>query len=47
MRKTELDHLLETAVAKALGVKLPRRMNAAHRPMRKSAQGHRHIKHAA
>ena len=46
MRKAELDHLLETAVAKALGVKLPRRLNAGPRPMRKAAT-HRHIKHAA
>jgi hypothetical protein len=45
MRKTELDHLLETAVAKALGVKLPRSVHAVRRPARKSA--HRPIKHAA
>lgn len=45
MRKTDLDHLLEAAVAKALGVKLPRTIHAAHRPARKNA--HRPIKHAA
>ena len=45
MRKTDLDHLLETAVAKALGVKMPRNIHAARRPVRKSA--HRPIKHAA
>jgi hypothetical protein len=45
MRKTDLDHLLEAAVAKALGVKLPRNIHAARRPARKSA--HRPIKHAA
>ena len=43
MRKAELDHLLEAAVAKALGVNLPRK----HRrmvPMRKAQQP---VKHAA
>ena len=45
MRKTELDHLLEAAVAKALGVKLPRAINAAPRRTRKPA--HRPVKHAA
>lgn len=46
MRKTELDHLLEAAVAKALGVRLPRQINAAPRRMRKAA-AHRQVKHAA
>ena len=46
MRKTEIDHLLEVAVAKALGVKLPH-LRTAVRPSRKSAQAHRAIKRAA
>lgn len=42
MRKTPIDHLLEAAVAKALGVKLPRASTArklghAHRPMKRAA----------
>ena len=45
MRKTDLDHLLEAAVAKALGVKLPRNIQAARRAVRKAA--HRPVKHAA
>ena len=45
MRKTELDHLLEAAVAKALGVKLPRNLHAAPQRARKPA--HRPVKHAA
>lgn len=46
MRKSEIDHMLEVAVAKALGVKLPHLRTAA-RPARKSAHAHRQIKHAA
>jgi len=45
MRKTELDHMLEVAVAKALGVKLPH-LRTARRPTRKSAVPHQ-IRHAA
>ncbi|MEO8758070.1 MAG: hypothetical protein ABI398_10025 [Devosia sp.] len=42
MRKTQIDHLLEAAVAKALGVKRPpaqasRKMVHAHRPMKHAA----------
>ena len=44
MRKPDLDHLLEAAVAKALGVQLPRRLNRRMIPVRKQAQP---IKHAA
>ena len=32
MHKAELDHLLETAVADALGVRMPRRRVATQRP---------------
>ena len=46
MRKTEIDHLLEVAVAKALGVKLPH-LRTAMRPARKSPRPHRAIKRAA
>ena len=45
MRKPELDHLLEVAVAKALGVQLPL-LRVPNRP-RKSAHVHRQIKRAA
>lgn len=45
MRKSEIDHMLEVAVAKALGVKLPH-LRTAVRP-RKSTQAHRQIRHAA
>jgi hypothetical protein len=45
MRKPELDHLLEVAVAKALGVQLPH-PRIANRP-RKAAHVHRQIKRAA
>jgi|GEM_PF-4040762 len=45
MRRTDLDHLLEAAVARALGVKLPRRLAAASRSPRKAA--HRPARHAA
>jgi hypothetical protein len=45
MRKPDLDHLLETAVAKALGVNLPRKHNRRMVPVRKQ---HAHpVKHAA
>jgi hypothetical protein len=46
MRKTELDHMLEVAVAKALGVKLPH-MRTAARPSRKSSSDRRPMRHAA
>lgn len=45
MRKTEIDHMLELAVAKALGVKLPH-MRTAARPNRKTA-ARRPMRHAA
>ena len=45
MRKTELDRMLELAVAKALGVKLPH-MRTATRPARKTAS-RRPLRHAA
>lgn len=38
MRKAEIDRLLETAVAKALNVSLPRLRPP--RPLRKPAQAH-------
>ena len=44
MRKQELDHLLEAAVAKALGVTLPRKQNRRMVPVRKP---HHPVKHAA
>lgn len=44
MRKPDLDHLLETAVAKALGVPLPRKLVRRTMPTRKVQQA---IKHAA
>lgn len=44
MRKTDLDHLLEAAVAKALHVHLPRNQNRRMVPVRKPMQT---IKHAA
>jgi hypothetical protein len=46
MRKSEIDHMLEVAVAKALGVKLPH-LRTGVRPSRKSAHAHRPVKHAA
>lgn len=46
MRKSEIDHMLEVAVAKALGVKLPHLRTAA-RPTRKATHAHRAVKHAA
>lgn len=46
MRKIELDHMLELAVAKALGVKLPH-MRTAARPARKSAGNRKPMRHAA
>ena len=46
MRKAEIDHMLEVAVAKALDVKLPHLRTAA-RPTRKSARPHRAVKQAA
>ncbi len=38
MRKPDLDHLLETAVAKALGVAVPRHLNRRRSPARKPVQ---------
>lgn len=46
MRKSEIDYMLEVAVAKALGVKLPH-MRTAARPGRKASTTRRAIKHAA
>lgn len=46
MRKSEIDHMLEVAVAKALGVKLPHLRTAA-RPARKPTRAHRPVKRAA
>lgn len=46
MRKSDLDHMLEVAVAKALGVKLPH-LRTATRPARKPAHAHRAVKRAA
>lgn len=44
MRKQEIEQLLEAAVAKALGVTLPRRNNRRMVPARKAQQP---VKHAA
>lgn len=44
MRKSDIDHLLEAAVAKALGVHLPMKHNRRMVPVRKHAQP---VKHAA
>ena len=46
MRKIEIDHLLEAAVAKALNVSLPANRRRAQRPVKK-ATAHRSIRHAA
>ena len=46
MRRTDLDHMLEVAVAKALGVRLPHLRTAA-RPARKALQAHRIVRRAA
>ena len=45
MRKSEIDHLLEAAVAKALGVKLPLRASRRMVPAKK-AVAHQ-VRHAA
>lgn len=42
MRKPDLDHLLETAVAKALGVQPPRRLNRRMIPVRRQSQPTKH-----
>lgn len=47
MRKIELDHLLENAVAKAIGVKLPHANHKVSRPAKKASTSQRHIRHAA
>ncbi len=44
MRKADLDHLLETAVAKALGVNPPRKLNRRMVPTRRAQHP---VKHAA
>jgi hypothetical protein len=44
MRKSDLDHLLETAVAKALGVRPPHKHIRRTVPVRKAVHP---IKHAA
>lgn len=46
MRKSDIDHMLEVAVAKALGVELPHLRTAARSP-RKPVQAHRSVKRAA
>jgi hypothetical protein len=46
MRKSEIDHMLEVAVARALGVELPHLKTAA-RPQRKPQQQRRAVKRAA
>lgn len=45
MRKTALDSQLEAAVAKALGVPLPYKMNRRMVPVKKTT--HHAVKHAA
>jgi len=47
MRRIELDHLLENAVAKAIGQKPPHAGVKINRPARKTANAHRPIRHAA
>ncbi len=47
MRKPDLDHLLEAAVAKALGVSLPAHRRRAQRPARKSTAARHPVRHAA
>lgn len=42
MRKAEIEHLLEAAVAKALGVKLPPKARRRTVPARKTAAPIRH-----
>ena len=44
MRTKDLDHLLETAVAQALGLSLPSKLGRRMVPARKAAH---QIKHAA
>ena len=44
MRTKDLDHLLEAAVAKALGVQIPHKHNRRMVPVRKAQHP---IKHAA
>jgi hypothetical protein len=47
MRKIELEHLLENAVAKAIGVKPPHDRIRTNRPVKKAASQHRPVRHAA
>jgi len=47
MRKHDLDHLLEAAVAKALGVKLPANKRRPARVSRKSVHTSHEISRAA
>ena len=46
MRKSEIEHLLEAAVAKALGVSLPVHHRRTTKPTKRTPQ-HRQIKRAA
>ena len=46
MHKRDLDHLLEAAVAKAIGVKLPAHRRS-HRSSRKAPTQREPIQHAA
>jgi hypothetical protein len=46
MHKRDIDHLLETAVAKALGVKMPAHRRTP-RTSRKTRVQQEHIQHAA
>ena len=46
MSKSNIDHLLETVVAKALGVKVLRPVTI-HRLQRRTPRAHRPISHAA
>jgi hypothetical protein len=47
MHKRDLDHLLEAAVAKALGVKLPANRRRPQRAGRKSHEAAERMPHAA
>ena len=46
MRKPDLDHLLEQAVARAIGVKMPAR-KPMRRTDRRAARAHGPLRHAA
>ena len=47
MRKSEIESLLEAAVAKALGVSLPVHHRRVSKPAKRTTTQHRPIKHAA